>query len=116
VSSNAGVLAHYESRTARPTQFIPRDVADVMVQRLAAERISQRVIRLLDPRSAFNAASPAGFPQPDNRPIDNSEPLNLQAAEIPGLRFVLDAERVARWRETRRRFAKEAVLLYRWAE
>lgn len=115
MSSNAGVLAYYEKRASTPTQFIPRDVADVLVKRLIAERISNRVIRLLHPRSVFCAKSAAQvFPQPFTFRSADPEPINLEACEIPGLRFLLDADRVARWRRVRRDAVVSACMEYEW--
>lgn len=110
MSLNAGVLAHYESRTSRPTQFIPVDVAEVLVQRMVAERLSRRVIRLFSPESIFQAAK--FFPQP----IASSSGISLElgAGELPGLRFVLPPEVVAAWRLVRARAAIALASEYQW--
>lgn len=109
VSKNAGILAHYDSRTKRPTQFIPRGVADMMVQRLVAERISRRIIRLLPPESIFQAAK--FFPQPSSPSL---EAINLDSPELPGLRFVLPPEAIAAWRLVRAKAAVALAAEYRW--
>jgi hypothetical protein len=96
VSHKAGVLAHYESRDSVPTAFIPQVDADLWVQKLAAERISRRVIRLLPPTSVFQAANLNFFPQP-HLDTENLSLLLLPPAELPGLRFVLPQEKVNAW-------------------
>jgi hypothetical protein len=109
VSLNAGILAHYESRTSRPTQFIPVDVAELLVQRMVAERLSRRVIRLFSPESVFQAAK--FFPQPSSPSL---EAINLDSPELPGLRFVLPPEAIAAWRLVRAKAAISLAAEYRW--
>jgi hypothetical protein len=62
---------------------VEAEVADVLVQRMAAERISRRVVRLLPPDSVFLPAK--NFPQTHYQP---DQPLGLPPAELPGLHFV----------------------------
>ena len=83
MSSHTGVLAHYELRTAVPRDFIPKAIAEMMLARMAAERISRRVIRLFSPESIFLPAKL--FPQTH---FTENEPLDLPRAELPGLRFI----------------------------
>lgn len=107
MSKNTGVLAHYQERSARPTDFIPADVADVMVQRMAAERISRRVVRMLSPDSVF-------LPARDFRQTRNVEetPLNLGPLELPGLRVL--RQNPWAFAATRRADAMAAVGQYVW--
>jgi len=78
------VLAHNQSAgSGRTSALVPFDIADLMVQRMAAERISRRVIRLFSPDSIFLPAK--DFPQ-THRP-EEGEPLNQPSPEIHGLHF-----------------------------
>lgn len=108
--STVAVLAHYESRTATPSTFVPGEVADVMVQRMAAERLSRRLIRLLPPDSVFHAAK--DFPQCHTPVLDES--LSLPNAELPGLRFVLPT--AESWRLARHAAAVASIRDYCWSE
>jgi len=109
VSQNTGVLAFYESPASRPTTFIPRDDADFLVQRLVAERVSRRVIRLFAPDSVFSAVK--SFPQPNP-----TEEINLDMPpELPGLLFVLPREKAVTWLLVRERAAIALAAEYRWA-
>lgn len=53
------VLEHFQAPGSHSTAALPSDVADLLVQRMVAERISQKVIRMLPPDSVFVAAKPA---------------------------------------------------------
>lgn len=66
-----------------------------MVRRLAAERISRRVVRLLSPDSIFQSAKV--FRQPQTHLSPETKLLNIEAPELPGLRFVLPREKAASW-------------------
>jgi len=109
VSKFTGVLAHYQDRSARATDLIPSDVADQLVQRMAAERISRRIIRLLSPDSVFLPAK--AFRQPQHQQPET--PLNLPMAEIHGLRFLPSDP--ARARAARRADAMACIQEYVWA-
>lgn len=50
---NIAVLSHHQPIGARTGTFIPSDVAEQLVQRMAAEKISAKVIRMLSPESVF---------------------------------------------------------------
>lgn len=55
-----------------------------MVKRMAAERLSRRLIRLMPPNSVFIKAS--DFPQMEHCPPEDA--MNLASSELPWLRFV----------------------------
>lgn len=61
---------------------MPADVADLMVERMVAERISRKVIRMLPPDSVFSAAKlcPA---------ISNYIPDKLPPQEVENCKFRL---------------------------
>ena len=87
-----GLLAHHEPRDARPTSFIPADQADFLLEQLAAEPISQRVIRMLPPDSVFFAFSEISKENPRSCAVLGSLPAVVQISglpptELPGLRF-----------------------------
>lgn len=109
VSQNTGVLAFYEPAASRPTTFIPRGDADFLVQRLVAERVSRRVIRLLAPDSVFHAAK--SFPQSQSIPTDQ---IDLVRPELPGLRFVLPRDKAVSWLMARRSAAIACCGEYQW--
>lgn len=96
--SSAGVLAHYESANARPTTFIPLEVAEQLARRMAAERISRRLFRMLPPNSVFLPAK--DFPQTRSHQTPE-QPLDLDRAELPGVRCLFSPEIFARWRAKR---------------
>ena len=50
-SAYVAVLAHYQPLDSRPATRVPREIADLLLQRMGAERISQRLIRMLPPDS-----------------------------------------------------------------
>ena len=50
---NVAVLSHHQPVGSRTGTFLPADVADLLVQRMAAERISAKVIRMMRPDSVF---------------------------------------------------------------
>jgi hypothetical protein len=91
-----GVLAHHEPRTARPSSHVPADQAELLVDQLVAEPVSQRVIRMLAPSSTFltiqreptvQAAIEAILPTGGARSA-YVRSFSLSPPEIPGLRFV----------------------------
>jgi hypothetical protein len=51
-----GLLAHNQPAHSRQTTPLPSEVADLLVNRMIAERISQKVIRMLPPDSVFPVA------------------------------------------------------------
>ena len=55
VSSHVGVLADYQSLETRPTTHIKCEIADLLVSRLIAERITRKLIRMLPQDSVFPA-------------------------------------------------------------
>ena len=86
-------------------------MADVLVQRMAAERISRRVVRLLPPDSVFLPAKL--FPQA-RAFYPEAEPLGLPPAELPGLLFV--HPNPAAYGRTRRAEALLVVSEYAWQD
>lgn len=132
MSHNAGILAHYESRSARPTTFVPVDVADEMVRRMAAERISRRVVRLIAPDSlltaeqftdagesvlarAFRLAGIQHFISRRRPVFPSEEDLSFApVAELPGVRFILPREKAIAWAMARRDAAIACCSEYQW--
>jgi hypothetical protein len=51
------VLAHYQPLDCHPGTSLPETVAEEMVQRMVAERISRKLIRMLPPDSVFPVAN-----------------------------------------------------------
>jgi hypothetical protein len=73
-----GFLAHYQPMDARPSTFISKDVAEQLLARLAAEKISSKVIRAFPPDSSFLVLKPI---------LHNFSfiPGKLPRVELPGL-------------------------------
>ena len=80
------LLAHYSPRDAKRGTKVPADVAELLVRRLAAERITQNVYRLLPPNSVFAKLIPT---------TAYFVPLKLGSGEIPGVKFVPPASAIA---------------------
>jgi len=55
---NVAVLSFHQPIGSRAGTFIQPDVAELLLQRMAAERISSKVIRMLPPDSVFPAFRP----------------------------------------------------------
>lgn len=86
VSQKVGFLAYYQPSDAKPSTHVPKEIAKLLVSRLAAEQISKRVIRAFPPDSVFLPVAP-----PDG---GHTIPGTLPAAELPGVLFVSpDAQR-----------------------
>jgi hypothetical protein len=86
-----GFLAHYQPLNSRPSTFLSKDVAELLVKRLAAERISQKLIRAVPPESVFLPI------HPEHNPASPSIGVGLTAPiELPGLRFIQPASASAR--------------------
>lgn len=80
MSQKVGILDFHQAAGELPRTFVKRDIACLMVDRMAAEHISQRVIRMFPRDSIF----PAFRLQPrDARYI----PEKLPPREIPGCYF-----------------------------
>jgi len=81
VSSKVGFLAHFQSIDARPACHVSQEIAEQLVTRLAAQRISQKLIRALPPDSVMLRAVPklAGL---------DGLPVRLAPYELPGLRWI----------------------------
>lgn len=76
------VLSHQQPIGSRTSTFIPRDVADGLVQRMAAERLSQGVIRMMPPSSIFLPAVKSALPQV------KYVPMKLPPVEVENCKFV----------------------------
>lgn len=79
---NVAVLSHHQPIGSRTGTYLPADIAELMVQRMAAEKISAKVIRMMRPDSIFLAA--VKFVLPDTRFI----PTKLPPAEVENCKFV----------------------------
>ena len=108
--SLARLLAHYDSSDSRHETLVPVEVCRELARQLKAEKISQRLYRMLSPESVFPVQD---FPQsstsnqaailsavctckiehrkpktsPRECPVDQHR-LGLAAREIPGCRFM----------------------------
>jgi len=101
-----GLLAHHEPHEARPTSHIPADQAELLVDRLFAERISRTKIRMLHPDSVFMTAErdrsildrlPATLIKVATTERSGQRCVFLGSAEIPGLIFQPpDSDRIKR--------------------
>ena len=74
-----GVLAHNQPLSARAGTHIASGVAEDLVRRLAAERVSRKVIRMFAPESVFLVKR--------ETPIANYIPEKLPPREVSGCRF-----------------------------
>ena len=77
------VLAHYQPLDSGHATPLPADVADLLVQRMAAERISRVLIRMFPPDSVFLPAK--DFPQ--HHRLAEEEELELPTPEPDGRHF-----------------------------
>lgn len=93
------VLAHHQPLGSTRGSSLPADVADLLVQRMVAERISQKVIRMFSPDSIFAAtkfSSEARCYIPDKLPPAEVEGTYFQPPEsandatsaVPRLRYL----------------------------
>jgi hypothetical protein len=83
---NVAVLSHHQPAGSRTGTFVPRDVADELVRRLAAERISAKVIRMMPPDSVFLPALEL-FLLSDGSAV-RYIPSQLPPAEIATCKFI----------------------------
>ena len=76
-----GFLAFYQPSSTRPTTHVTRELADVLVNRLAAERISAKLIRAVPPESVYAAAKP---------PCSSARylPAKLPPVEVGNCKFI----------------------------
>lgn len=101
-----GVLAHHEPHDARPTSYVPADQAEMLVDRLFAERISRTKIKMLDPSSVFMTGArdrsplerlPVSLKIGTSAARDGQRRVFFGSAEIPGLIFQPpDSDRIKR--------------------
>ncbi len=75
-----GVLAHNQPLSARASTHIASRVAEDLVKRLVAERISRKLIRMFAPGSVFVTTQ-------REAPIANYIPEKLPPREVSGCRF-----------------------------
>ena len=80
MSSKVGVLAHNQPATAKARTHLPRDVAAELVQRMGAERLTSKLIRMFPPDSVFPLLKPAIG-------AHYYVPAKLPPAELPGIYF-----------------------------
>jgi hypothetical protein len=83
VSSQVGILAHNQPTSAKASCHIPRAMAEEMVQRMVAERISSKIIRRFAPDSVFPVLKPSRL-IPTYR---DDVPSVLPPSEIPNCYF-----------------------------
>jgi hypothetical protein len=50
---NVGILDYHQAASEDPTTYVDREIAALLVMRLAAEQISRKKIRVFPPTSAF---------------------------------------------------------------
>jgi hypothetical protein len=81
VSQQVGILDWHQEVTVRPTTFIPKWAAELLVARLAAEKVSSRIIRRFAPDSVFYARQP--LPE-----TSRFIPSKLPPVEVGNCRFV----------------------------
>lgn len=107
--AQARLLAHWESPASKYKTLVPVDFARQLARALRAEKISQRLYRLLPPDSPITANSSFSFTC-DASP----EAINLNSrVELPGLRY-MPSDPVRR-RAARRAEAMVAISEYAWA-
>jgi hypothetical protein len=75
-----GVLEHFQPSGIRATTHVPQQIAEDLVQRMVAERVSQRLIRMLPPGSIFPVK--AAFPN-----SASYIPEKLPPVEVEGTYF-----------------------------
>lgn len=75
------VLSHHQPEWAKASTFIPKDVAALLVQRMAAEKLSACKIRMMPPDSVFLPAVQSVLP------ATRFVPETLPPVEIGGHRF-----------------------------
>jgi hypothetical protein len=86
---SVGFLAHDQSPFTKAKTFVSKDDADWLVTKMAAERISSKLIRAFAPDSPFRLLNlTPREPQPSKMSI---------AAEMDGVRFQLPMDSM--WRE-----------------
>ncbi len=73
------VLAHHQEAKSHRDTFVPRDIADLLVERMVAERLSQGLIRMFPPDSIFPVQKFVTLPLPwDGK---------LPPRDVPGVYF-----------------------------
>jgi hypothetical protein len=75
---NIGILSPTQPRGAKPSQFTDKESAEFLVQIMAAERISRKVIRVFAADSPFRQIKPAKM---------HFIPERLPFGEIPGVKY-----------------------------
>ncbi len=82
MSSQVGVLAHYQPSDVKPSCHISRAIAKEMLRRLMAEPLTAKVIRMFPPDSIFPVLKPL---HPSVSPFHAAEPLPPR--DVPGVFF-----------------------------
>ena len=92
---HVAVLAHYQPLDTRPATHVAPGTADLLVQRMIAERITQRLIRMLPPDSIFPVAEfrperrcyvPEKLPPKEVANVKFQLPASLSNSTVPRLR------------------------------
>jgi len=80
MSQRVGILDHRQSSEAKPRTFVKKEIASLLVARMAAEQISQRVIRMFAPDSIYPVLK-----RPQSR--FGYVPAKMPPREVPGVWF-----------------------------
>ena len=84
MSAKVAVLAHNQPLSARASTHVKREVALLLVGRLCAEQITQSLIRMFPPDSAFPSLKASQFGS-DERQI--YIPEKMPPRDVPGVFF-----------------------------
>jgi hypothetical protein len=83
---NVGILDYHQAASEDPTTYVDREIAVLLVMRLAAEQISRKKIRIFPPTSAFPTfKSSQALPGSSVRYI----PEHMPSGEIANCHFQL---------------------------
>ena len=104
--SLARLLAHDEPIACTAKTFVPVEFANELAKQLRAERLSQRLFRLLPPDSIMCAPE---FKRPKSL---EETPLDLPLAELHGLKF--RPQNPAKAAHVRRNDAIAVIGAYSW--
>ena len=80
MSQRVGILDHRQPSEAKPRTFVKKEIASLLVARMAAEQISQRVIRMFAPDSIYPVLK-----RPQSR--FGYIPAKMPPREVPGVWF-----------------------------
>src|SRR5579863_1063419 len=94
MAKQVAVLAYNQPITGKASTWLKRDIAAMLVTRLMAEQISQRLIRMFPPNSSFPTLNCSqNSPQASQRYI----PEIMPPSEVAGCKFQLPTS--IQWRE-----------------